>query len=387
MTLMLLMLNFNKSFKTYFYFFVCFSGLTYYSVFNGNFIKYPEIRVAYMIIAFALSFMFLVYLKKYKVTSAYILFIFLIMYGIIIGAVHGYFQSDAEVIRFIIYLNIYLILFNTNIKLNFVKICQIISVIGVVMYVVGYGRVLNASFRVTGNTASVMGYASLVYTSYLIMLILIRKKSDYKKLKLSILPLLAVVASGSRSILFIQILTFVVAYFHSNNINISKYIFKIIKSVLILIILLTVTYFTTNILYRFEILLSGSMGVDTSTSFRIMLVTTVFDHIDEIFITGIGLGSFPMWFEAKTGMADVAPHSEFIWLLVEYGIVGTTIYLAFLYFAYKNCSQKNILVIIFILLQLIPLHFANSFYFYQVGMLQFAFLGYLHRKKYTMVVK
>lgn len=332
-----------------------------------------------MVIAFALSFMFLVFLKDYKASLAYVIFIFLILYGIILGFVYEYFQSGAEVIRLILYLNVYLILFNTNIKLKFVHICQIISAIGVVMYVFGYGQELNSSFRVTGNTASVMGYASLVYTSYLIMLILVRKKTDYQKLKLSILPLFAVVASGSRSILFIQILTFVIAYFHDSNINMERYIFKTIKSTLILIVLLTVIYFTTNIFYRFEILLDGSMVIDTSTSFRIMLVQTVFDHINEFLITGIGLGSFPMWFEAKTGIADVAPHSEFIWLFVEYGIVGTLIYSTFLYFAYKYSSQKNILVIIFVLLQLIPLHFANSFYFYQVGMLQFSFLGYLHK--------
>jgi len=377
------MLNFNKSFTVYFYFFVCFSGLTYYTVFDGIFIRYSEIRVAYIIIAFALSFMFLAYLKKYKASSAFVSFIFLILYGIVLAFAHKYFQSGAELIRFILYLNIYLILFNTNIEVNFVKICQIISAIGVVMYVISYGQELNSSFRVTGNTASVMGYASLVYTSYLIMLILIRERTDRDKMKLSILPLLAVVASGSRSILFIQVMTFVIAYFHNNNINFQKYLFKIIKSTLILIILFTVTYFSTNIFYRFEILLSGSMLVDTSTSFRIMIVNTVIDNLNEFLITGIGLGSFPLWFEAKTGLADVAPHSEFIWLLVEFGIVGILVYSAFLYFAYKKSSRKNILVIIFVLLQVIPLHFANSFYFYQVGMLQFAFLGYLHRKKCT----
>lgn len=150
--------------------------------------------------------------------------------------------------------------------------------------------------------------------------------------------------------------------------------------VLVAILLLSNSDFAT----RLENTYSAG-GLDNSTSFRVFILDTYFSKISlrEI-VYGLGLGGFHQWFLEKTGIENVAPHFEVLWVLAEFGIVGVVVYIVtatallikFFRLKYRDASLWFGFMTIGSLHQLF-LQVANPFYFYQFYLPYAILLGLL----------
>jgi O-antigen ligase len=82
-------------------------------------------------------------------------------------------------------------------------------------------------------------------------------------------------------------------------------------------------------------------GASTSTHFA------VYDFIPQIIhshpLLGLGLNNFSVYYEFVTGKTNWGPHSYYVALLVEGGLVGTTLFLGFLgYVLYRLGVARRI---------------------------------------------
>lgn len=134
-------------------------------------------------------------------------------------------------------------------------------------------------------------------------------------------------------------------------------------------------------------------AIDNSTAFRAYILETYFSEVEiyEI-IFGLGLGQFHKWFMGHTGISDVAPHFEFLWILAEFGIFGTVVYLAisfslilgFLNRFRRASPAENFLFLTTFCTPQIFLQLANPFYFYQFYV-PYAFLLAIAVSKFDML--
>lgn len=124
---------------------------------------------------------------------------------------------------------------------------------------------------------------------------------------------------------------------------------------------------------------------DSSLVFRTQLLETVirdFGGITKVF--GLGLGGFSQWFESQTGLAQVAPHFEWVWVWTEGGGVGSLIYVMCMAVAAARISltyrrsrdfERRGFLILLLLAPIGPLHLSNPTYFYQAMIPWAAALG------------
>jgi hypothetical protein len=138
---------------------------------------------------------------------------------------------------------------------------------------------------------------------------------------------------------------------------------------------------------KINIEMLAATSADSSVSTKKRIVEIVYEHSDEIAIfEGMGLGSFPNWYQKHSGDSGVAPHFEILWLVFETGLIGATIYLIFhilifcKYLKIASIGQDRFADVFFLvsilLTHMLFLHLANPLYFYQVGMPLFFYLGY-----------
>jgi O-antigen ligase len=80
-------------------------------------------------------------------------------------------------------------------------------------------------------------------------------------------------------------------------------------------------------------------GASTSAHFE------VYDFIPDVLesnpLLGLGLNNFSVYYEFVTGRTDWGPHSFYVALLVETGIIGTALFAAFLVFLFRRLGMAR----------------------------------------------
>ena len=80
-------------------------------------------------------------------------------------------------------------------------------------------------------------------------------------------------------------------------------------------------------------------GTSTSAHFG------VYEFIPQVLAShplfGLGLNNFSVYYEFVTGRTDWGPHSFYVALLVETGIVGTALFAAFLWFLFRRAGEAR----------------------------------------------
>lgn len=243
------------------------------------------------------------------------------------------------------------------------------------------GIYLNGAFRIAGSVGSPIGYASALLICEVAVLYFYMRDKTRLHLLLAVLLVIASFGTGTRSIAVCALTFFVVAWVSSLRTRVGR---------ITVLILLTATatpavswlLSTTGVGAR---LLSAN---DNSLTYRDFIVSSTLDSLSgwERWF-GVGIGRFAYWFEATTGVPNVAPHLEWLWILTEGGIVGAIIYFSCLVFASCRVAagiRRNSLpvlagffILVFLWLQQTALTFANPAFFYQGMIILFAMLGHL----------
>jgi O-antigen ligase len=71
----------------------------------------------------------------------------------------------------------------------------------------------------------------------------------------------------------------------------------------------------------------------------------VYDFVPQILhshpLLGLGLNNFSIYYELVTGKTNWGPHSFYVSLIVETGLVGTTLFAAFLYWVFRRLRRAR----------------------------------------------
>lgn len=110
---------------------------------------------------------------------------------------------------------------------------------------------------------------------------------------------------------------------------------------------------------------------DGSILSRINYLIVGINHtIENNFFFGSGLNSFPGIYLNETGVANVAPHNDFLLILVEFGVLGLISFLSLLlYFAMKLLINRNFFTISVLIFWFGGLSLNNSLYYHSVFMI------------------
>jgi O-antigen ligase len=105
---------------------------------------------------------------------------------------------------------------------------------------------------------------------------------------------------------------------------------------------LALAYVVSRRLDFFETVLRQRLqtgGASTSAHFE------VYDFIPDVLesnpLLGLGLNNFSVYYEFVTGRTDWGPHSFYVALLVETGIIGTALFAAFLVFLFRRLGMAR----------------------------------------------
>jgi hypothetical protein len=107
-------------------------------------------------------------------------------------------------------------------------------------------------------------------------------------------------------------------------------------AVLLVIVLSRRSFFTTVLKSRVE-----TSGSSESAHFQVYSFIPHVLHADPLF--GLGLNTFSVYYEFVTGKANWGPHSYYVALLVETGLVGTLLFAAFLFWVFRRLAAARAL--------------------------------------------
>jgi len=96
------------------------------------------------------------------------------------------------------------------------------------------------------------------------------------------------------------------------------------------------SFFTTVLKSRVE-----TSGSSESAHFQVYSFIPHVLHVDPLF--GLGLNTFSVYYEFVTGKANWGPHSYYVALIVETGLVGTLLFAAFLFWVFRRLRQARAL--------------------------------------------
>jgi hypothetical protein len=109
-----------------------------------------------------------------------------------------------------------------------------------------------------------------------------------------------------------------------------------VAALLLVVFLARLSYFEKVLSTRVE-----TGGSSTSAHFG------VYDFIPQILnlhpLFGLGLNTFSVYYEAATGKTNWGPHSFYVSLIVETGLVGTLVFAAFLWFLFGRLGRARLL--------------------------------------------
>ncbi len=93
-------------------------------------------------------------------------------------------------------------------------------------------------------------------------------------------------------------------------------------------------------LHYFEVVLrSRTTASSSSTHFAVYGLVPDVLHLHPLF--GLGLNDFSVYYELVTGKTNWGPHSFYVALLVETGVVGTALFAAFLYYVFRRLGAAR----------------------------------------------
>ena len=233
---------------------------------------------------------------------------------------------------------------------------------------------MNGAIRLPGSVGSPPGYASICMLFLLANLYLLMKTKARLHLALGALLLVCSFLTGTRAIAVLCLLVFVMAFiFYHRSIYMRVGILLVMAGLAPFLVQWVLN--DTDIGSRIALAVQDQAN-DTSTNFRVMILNTYFSRISASeLVFGLGIGGFPTWFAAQTGILDVGPHFEFLWALAELGVIGTAIYVVVLCATAwgtlrrrrRSLSRVDAWFILLLLFaQQLIFQFTNPLYFYQL---------------------
>lgn len=241
---------------------------------------------------------------------------------------------------------------------------------------------INGAERVAGSVGSPVGFAVVLFMCAFTLLFLSWDLGSRWRLALAVVCTAGIFPTGTRTLVLAGgvALAIMGCLFVRNR---TRRTLLLLLSPVGLMLSLRWVLAETQVGQR--ILQIDQAGTDSSWATRQYILSTVGNELsgaDRIF--GLGLGGFPEWFRSLTGIPNVAPHFEFLWLYAEGGAIGVA--LAFvallvltLRFAKSAMLQGSRLGAIYgiglLWLPYTVFQLANPTFFYQAMVIYFAALG------------
>ena len=94
------------------------------------------------------------------------------------------------------------------------------------------------------------------------------------------------------------------------------------------------SYFTTVLKSRVQ-----TSGGSENAHFQVYSFIPHVLHTDPLF--GLGLNTFSVYYEFVTGKTNWGPHSYFVALIVETGLIGTTLFALFLFWVFRRLGAAR----------------------------------------------
>ena len=107
-------------------------------------------------------------------------------------------------------------------------------------------------------------------------------------------------------------------------------------AVLLAVVLSNLSFFTTVLKSRVQ-----TSGNSESVHFSVYGFIPHVLHVDPLF--GLGLNTFSVYYEFVTGKTNWGPHSYYVALIVETGLVGTALFAAFLFWVFRRLHAARAL--------------------------------------------
>jgi hypothetical protein len=107
-------------------------------------------------------------------------------------------------------------------------------------------------------------------------------------------------------------------------------------AILLAIVLSRRSFFTTILKSRVQ-----TSGGSENAHFQVYSFVPHVLHVDPLF--GLGLNTFSVYYEFVTGKTNWGPHSYYVALLVETGVVGTAVFAAFLFWVFHRLARARAL--------------------------------------------
>lgn len=330
----------------------------------------------YRIFASLSIIFFLIYIllnnKKLKFDKYDKLFTLLFMYGFVITLVKYYFFYDGNISY--AYNDIMLIAFGflmfltiKNIDLTISEIQKImqlffIAVLMNVFYILYNAFVLSSFLRMNGFFKNPNQAAEAIVIAILFVLFSLSKKRK-KSYILLIFPMVAaLIFTGSRAAIVGLIVPIFIWYFIDNK----KFLIRIVlTSIFGLLLLIGVETLTNNLnVDRLTQRFSSENIIDTGGSGRIDIWKSGFNLAYDTMYLGVGTSQYRAYhheYIRQIGNAyntvlehDLGLHSDYVAMLVEYGILGFILYLyiiiSLLRMIYKAGYKREMLSIMFFLI-------------------------------------
>ncbi|HGY9624952.1 O-antigen ligase family protein [Pseudomonas putida] len=240
---------------------------------------------------------------------------------------------------------------------------------------------MNGGIRYFGSVGSPIGFAVSAFTLLAGVLYYWVRSGSVLSFVISVALLWVIVMTGTRSIAFFALclVWFACAVCLKKW---RRYIFILGTPLLgvVVMLLLSGSGFVSRLENTYN---SGTL--DNSSSFRVFILETYFSNIQPMqAIFGFGLGGFHQWFLDRTGIENVAPHFEFLWVLSEFGVLGVLIYvlsafwLLYKFLKKRRCDSSLWFAFVAIgCMHQVFLQVANPFYFYQFYLTYAVLLGIL----------
>lgn len=255
----------------------------------------------------------------------------------------------------------------------------------IIDYAAGRTIFINNIDRALGNIGSPIGFAA--FCAIVGLLAFSYTRSIVGFVIAESIVFIGLLSTGTRSVT-VLILIMLFGMFVMKRAELLRKIMRILVGFFIVFSSLILMIFFTDTGGRIYETLLADKSSDHSTGFRFYIFNIVKEHFRlSDYLFGLGINGFPSWFEHKTGISGIAPHSEVLWLLVELGIIGSLFYFLFLIYAIiilrkkyaKNIIRREewLLALSLLFAQQFIFQFANPMYFYQVMIIIFMYLGSL----------
>lgn len=370
--------------------FISLSGLLYNRAATTSILELDPVARAVALIVGLIGSLLLVLTVKPRLHRAVIILAFFIIYGGMVGVVIGGLTNTASsVIRFCTYLLVFVFAYSVPRPLE--ATYRIVGIMGCVYVgsalfdlLVGRNLQINQAHRIMGTVGSPIGFAGALYVTMVGALFLWAVGRRRSFLLLGIACVTAIFATGTRSVSVGALFVIVLWSFLALR-SLSGRIVYAVMFCIVGVIAFPILLPKLEVVHRLLAIINGE-SLDPSSSFRFYILKTVWNRIEgwEI-IYGVGLGGFSPWFQKVTGIDGVGPHWEFLWLLMEGGVIGIVLYmLAIITILCTLVVHRSLILpckhlVMFGLLsvsaQMTVLHFANPLWFPQIMIPLFFYMG------------